>query len=143
MNSVKPKNLLLRIKYRFLEWRWDRILKKSGHHHWESYLRYNDPDFNIRGRTVRDQLCGYPYVAVVNYRHLESNVDALWGEIYNGSNVEAWCKENCRNKYRWHWERVIQDHAGQYLPNGIGGTDELFFGFKEQHDYTMFLLRWS
>jgi hypothetical protein len=131
------------IKYRILEWRWDRVLKKSGHHHWESYLRYNDPDFNIRGQTVNAQFLGYPYVAVVNYKHLESSVDALWGEIYNGSNVEAWCKENCRNKYRWQWERVIQDQAGQYLPNGIGGTDELFFGFKDERDYTLFLLRWS
>ena len=143
MNNVKPKNPLLRIKYRFLEWRWDRVLKNSGHTHWESYLRYNDPDFNIRGRSVRDQLFGYPYVAVVNYKHLEARVDAMWGEVWNGSRVEEWCKENCRNKYRWHWERVIQDHAGQYLPNGIGGTDELFFGFKDERDYTMFLLRWS
>jgi len=143
VNSVKTKNPLLWIKYRILEWCWDRILKKSGHHHWESYLRYNDPDFNIRGLTVRDQLFGYPYVAVVNYKHLEARVDAMWGEVWNGSRVEEWCKENCRNKYRWHWERVIQDHAGQYLPNGIGGTDELFFGFKDERDYLMFTLRWS
>jgi hypothetical protein len=131
------------IKYKFLEWKWDRILKKSGHHHWESYLRYNDPDFNIRGLTVRDQLFGYPYVAVVNYKHLEARVDAMWGEVWNGSRVEEWCKENCRNKYRWHWERVIQDHAGQYLPNGIGGTDELFFGFKDYNDYITFKTVWS
>lgn len=31
----------------------------------------------------------------------------------------------------------------QYLPNGIGGTDELFFGFKDERDYIMFTLRWA
>jgi hypothetical protein len=143
VNNVKPKNPLLRIKYRFLEWRWDRILKKSGHHHWESYLRYNDPDFSVRGRTVRDQFSGYPYVAVVNYRHLDCNIDGMWGEIYNAFTVEAWCKQYCKGKYRWHWERVIVDHAGQYLPNSMGDTDELFFGFKLERDYLMFTLRWS
>ena len=143
MNNVKPKNPLLWIKYRILEWRWDRVLRNSGYKHWESYFRANDPDYNPAGRSVRDQLFGYPYVAVVNYKHLESNVDAMWGEIWNGNNVEAWCKRYCKGKYRWHWERVVQDHAGQYLPNGIGGTDELFFGFKDERDYIMFLLRWS
>lgn len=143
MYNVKPKNPLLRIKYRILEWRWDKVLRKSGHTHWESYFRANDPDYNPAGRSVRDQLFGYPYVAVVNYKHLESNVNAMWGEIWNGNNVEAWCKRYCKGKYRWHWERVVQDHAGQYLPNGIGGTDELFFGFKDERDYIMFLLRWS
>ena len=143
MNSVKTKNPLLRIKYRILEWRWDRVLKKSGHHHWESYLRYNDPDFYPPGRTVRDQFFKYPYVAVVNYKHLDRNIDPMWGELWNGSTVDAWCKQYCKGKYRWHWERVIQDHAGQYLPNGIGGTDELFFGFKLERDYIMFILRWS
>jgi hypothetical protein len=143
VNSIKPKNPLLRIKYRFLEWQWDRVLKNSGHHHWESYLRYNDPDFNIRGRSVRDQLFGYPYVAVLPYRHLEAVSEPLFGEIHNGNTVEEWCKQYCKGKYRWHWERVIQDHAGQYLPNGIGGTDELFFAFKLERDYIMFTLRWS
>lgn len=143
MNNIQPKNPLLWIKYRYLEWRWDRVLKNSGHHHWLSYLRYNDPDYYAPGRTVRDQLRGYPYIAVVPYQHLECSVDAMWGAAWNGSSVEAWCNENCRSKYRWHWERVIQDHAGQYLPNGIGGTDELFFGFKDQQDYTLFVLRWG
>lgn len=131
------------IKYKYLEWRQDRILKKSGHHHWESYLRYNDPDYYAPGRTVRDQLCGYPYIVVVNYNYLDCDIDPMWGPIWSGSTVDAWCKENCRRKYRWHWERVIQDHTGQYLPNGIGGTDELFFGFKDYEDYITFKTRWA
>ena len=138
-----PKNPLLRIKYRYLEWCWDRVLKQSGHHHWESYLRYNDLDFNARGYTVKDQLHGYPHIAVLPFRHLEHLIEPLFGEIYNGNTVDKWCKQNCRKKYRWHWERVIMDHAGQYLPNGIGGTDELFFAFKDERDFIMFTLRWN
>jgi hypothetical protein len=92
---------------------------------------------------VRDQFFKYPYVAVVDYKHLDRNIDPMWGELWNGSTVDAWCKRYCKGKYRWHWERVIQDHAGQYLPNGIGGTDELFFAFKLERDYIMFTLRWS
>lgn len=103
----------------------------------------NDPDYYAPGYTVRDQLCGYPYIAIVPYQHLDCNVDPMWGPLWSGCTVDNWCKKNCRGKYRWHWERVIQDHAGQYLPNGIGGTDELFFAFKNERDYIMFLLRWS
>lgn len=131
------------IKYKYLEWKWDRILKKSGHHHWESYLRYNDPDFYIRGQTVNDQFCGYPYVTVVDYKHLDRNYDPMWGELFAGSTVNSWCIENCNGKFRWHWERVIQNHRGQYAPNGIGGTDELFFGFKDYNDYVTFKMIWS
>lgn len=143
MNDIRPKELLSWIKYRYLEWCWDRVLKKSGHHHWESYLRYNDPDYYAPGRTVRDQLHGYPYVAVVPFRHLETVFEPLWGPVDHANHIKEWCDKNCRKKYRWHWERVIQDHDGQYLPNGIGGTDELFFGFKDERDYIMFILRWS
>ena len=143
MNDIRPKELLSWIKYRYLEWQWDRVLKKSGHHHWESYLRYNDPDYYAPGRTVRDQLHGYPYVAVVPFHHLETVFEPLWGPVDHANHIKEWCDKNCRKKYRWHWERVIQDHAGQYLPNGIGGTDELFFGFKDERDYIMFTLRWS
>jgi hypothetical protein len=140
---MKPKNPLLRIKYKFLEWRWDRVLKKSGYKNWEQYFRANDPDYYAPGYTVKDQLFGYPYIAVVPFQYLDCVFEPMFGEIYNGNTVDEWCKRYCKGKYRWHWERVIMDHAGQYLPNGIAGTDELFFGFKDERDYTMFLLRWS
>lgn len=143
MNNLKPRNPLQQIKYRFLEWQWDRILKKSGHHHWESYQRYTDIDFYAPGYTVKDQLVGYPYINVVPYQHLDCNVDPMWGPLWSGSTVNEWCKKHCRHKYRWHWERVIMDYNGHYLPNGIGGTDELFFGFKDERDYLLFVLRWG
>lgn len=143
MKDIKTKNPLHWIKYKYLEWKWDRILKRSGHGSWEQYFRWNDPDFNLRGRTIKQQFCGYPYVALVNYKHLDSYIDAMWGEIWYGKKVDDWCMKNCRGQYRWHWERVIMDHMGQYEPNGIAGIDELFFGFKDERDYTLFLLRWS
>jgi hypothetical protein len=67
----------------------------------------------------------------------------MWGPIEGADHIREWCDRNCRKKYRWHWERVIMDHEGQYLPNGISGYDELFFGFTNEEDYVMFVLRWS
>ena len=130
-------------KYKYLEWRWDRVLKKSGHASWESYLRHNDPDFNIRGYTVRDQFCGYPYVSAVPFKHLDTNFEPLWGSIVSGQHIIKWCEKHCKKKFRWQWERVIMTHNNQYQQNGIAGADELFFGFKDDRDYTLFLLRWS
>lgn len=143
MNNVKPKNPLTWIKYRYLEWRWDRVLRKSGHRTWYSYLRANDLDFNLSGYTVRDQFCGYSYIATVPYWKLPTRFDPMFGPIEHCEHMLAWCEKNCRGKYRNHWERVIKDHAGQYLPNGIGGTDELFFAFKDERDYILFTLRWT
>lgn len=143
MNNIQPKNPLLKIKYLILEWKWDRVLRKSGYSDWESYFIGNDPDFNPAGQTVREQLHGYPYIALVPFRHLETVFEPLWGPMEHANHIRKWCKENCRGKFRQHWERVIQDHAGQYLPNGIGGYDELFFGFKNRKDYMIFVLKWG
>lgn len=136
------KNPLLWIKYRYLEWRWESMLKRNIYSSWAHYLRANDPDYFAPGSTVRDQLYGYPYIALVDYDKLPTRFDPLFGPIEHCEEMIAWCNANCRDKYRNHWERVIMDHAGQYLPNGIGGTDELFFGFKDERDCMMFKLTW-
>jgi hypothetical protein len=143
VNNIRPKNPLHWIKYRYLEWQWDRVLRKSVHSSWTHYFRANDPDYFAAGRTVRDQLQGYPHIAVVPYWTLAYRFDPLFGPIEHCEEMIEWCEKNCRGKYRNHWERVIMDHEGQYLPNGIGGTDELFFAFKDERDYIMFTLRWS
>jgi hypothetical protein len=143
VNNVKPKNPLLWIKYRYLEWRWERMLAQRSYSSWEQYLRRNDVDFDICGKTVREQFCGFAYVAKVDHCNLETHFEPLWGPVEYSSHILEWCEHNCRGKYRHHWERVIQDHNDQYLPNDIGGTDELFFGFKDERDYLMFVLRWS
>ena len=143
MNNIRPKNPLLWIKYLILEWQWDRVLARGGHMSWEHYFRTNDPDYNASGRTVREQLCGYSYIALVPFKHLETTFDPMWGPVDHFNHIYDWCKQNCRSKFRHHWERVVQDHMGQYLPDGITGTDELFFGFTNEEDYVMFLLRWG
>ena len=139
---MKLKNTLHWIKYLYLEWQWDRVLRKSGHKTWEHYFRHNDPDFYYQGRTIQDRFCGYEYVCKVDYTKLPTRFYPLFGPIEHCEEMIKWCEKNCRRKYRNHWERVIQDHNGQYLPNGIGGTDELFFAFKDERDYIMFTLRW-
>ena len=143
MKNIRPRNPFLWIKYRLLEWSWDRALERSGCQTWERYFRRYDPDYNECGYTVKEQLFGYPYIALVPYRNLDWSFDPIWSEYWNGAHIVNWCNQNCRGKFRWHWERVIVDHEGQYLPNGIGGGDELFFAFKDERDYILFLLRWS
>lgn len=143
MNDIRPRNPLLWIKYRYLEWRWDSVLRKSGHRTWYYYFRANDPDYNPRGQTVRDQLFGYPYIYKVDYNKLPVRFNPLFGPIKQCEEMLNWCDKNCRKKYRTHLERVIMDHEGQYLPNGSEGTGELFFAFKDERDYLMFVLRWS
>lgn len=96
-------NIFKFIKYRFLEWRWDRVLRKSGHKTWESYLRWNDPDFYLPGHTVRDQFFGYPHVATVDYKKLPIRFDPLWGPVEYCDDILAWCNRYCRGKYRSHW----------------------------------------
>lgn len=143
MHNIRPKNPLLWIKYKFLEWRWDRALKKSGCKFWEQYFRQTDPDYYAPGYTIKDQFCGYPYLAIVDYKKLATKFDPLFGPIEHCEEILNWCEKNCRGKYRNQWERVVMDHEGQYLPNGIAGLDELFFGFKDERDYMLFTLRWS
>jgi hypothetical protein len=135
--------LLRIVKYKYLEWKWDRVLKKSGCADWESYFIVNDPDFNYRGYTVKEQFCGYPYIVNVPYTSLKENFNPFWGPFYSSEHIQEWCKENCKKKYRLHWERVIVDHNGQYLPNGIGGTDEMFLGFQDETDAAYFKLVWG
>jgi hypothetical protein len=143
VNNVKPKNPLLWVKYRILEWQWDRVLRKSGYKDWGSYFIVNDLDYNPAGRTVKDQLHGYPYIALVPYLALETRFEPMHGPVEHCGHIIEWCNKNCRRKFRCHWERVVQDHNGQYLPNGISGYDELFFGFKDYEDYITFKMQWS
>lgn len=131
------------IKYKILEWRWDRILKKSGYPTWHHYFYYNDPDYYSPGYSVKDKFCGYPFIVKVDYNKIPIEFDGMWGPMANSESIVQWCNRYCRGKFKPHWDRVVIDHAGQYLPNGIGGTDELFFGFKDERDYFLFLLRWS
>jgi len=90
-----------------------------------------------------DQLC--PYVAHIDYAKLPTRFEIMFGPIdKHCTPLLNWCEKNCMHKYRSEWERVIQDpFTGEYLPNCIGGSDELFFGFKDERDYIMFTLRWG
>ena len=147
MNSLKPTNLIARLKYGFLERKWDRVLRDSGHHSWESYLRYNDPGYNPRGRSINDQLCGYPYVACVPFKYLkfrDSGVNGL-DQVYDwgGYDVEQWCKENCKHRFRCELERVIKDHQGPHAATAWSGIDEFFVGFKDYDDFITFKTVWS
>ena len=137
-------HLVSTIQKRLKNWQETRFLRKHGCKTWEQYLRITDPDYDARAQTVKSQFVGYPYLAHVNYTRVPVQFDPMFGDIPDCKEILDWCETNCRHKYRNEWERVIQDHfTGEYMPNGIGGTDELFFGFKDERDYLLFTLKWS
>jgi hypothetical protein len=53
-----------------------------------------------------------------------------------------WCNENCTDKFRFDFHRVLSTSNGWEI-NEIGGGDYIFFACKNPKDYTLFLLRWS
>ena len=133
-----------KFKYRLLEWKWERILKNSGHTSWYGYFRYNDPDYNIRGRTITKILHGYTYITCVRRASVTHYYQLLTSANRNeGSEVYDWCNRYCRGKFCGVCERVTLEPNGDYLLNDIVGSDELFFGFKDHRDYLLFELKWG
>lgn len=129
-----------------LKSRWDfyrhaAFLKKMG---WteEAYQKQTDPDYNHRATRIKDSYHGYPYITFFE----SSRGDPwtrypTWIEGYDA--IQAWCKENCKDKWRTDIRRVIKDYWEEWIENDIGGGDVLFFAFKDQEDAFMFKLKWG
>lgn len=60
------KSILKIIKYKYLEFKYDMILKKSKYHTWGEYLYYNDIKFDKNGKTAKDMFIGYPYLMKID-----------------------------------------------------------------------------
>jgi hypothetical protein len=54
-----------------------------------------------------------------------------------------WCEEKIRWNYRRDIHRVIENASGLVEFNDIGGSDYIYFAFKNEKDFMYFLLRWS
>jgi len=130
------------IKYKLLEWKWEKILKSSRHSNWNMYWYWNDLDLDIEGRTPEEVLCGFPYIVEVGYDKLEVDYEPMFGPIHSCRNIEKWCSENCQDKVRWVWNTKFNHHMDQYLPIPARDVDFLTFGFKNERDYLWFLLKW-
>jgi hypothetical protein len=59
--------------------------------------------------------------------------------------VGNWCDENCKDKHRMDFHRAMNapGTAWEWHINELGGGDYIFAAFKNERDYTWFLMRWS
>jgi hypothetical protein len=149
VKNIRPKNILQRIKYRYLEWYWDRVLERSGCSNWESYFRKNDPDFDVHRKTVKQQFIGYPYVVEIPESKVDMVIDPLFGVIRSVSTLHKWCLDNCSKKHRYEWIKVVPDQNGDwyivdslYAPT-FAREAHAFFGFKDERDFLIFTLKWT
>ena len=126
----------------------ERFLKKHHCVTWEQYHRNYDPDVWRACSRIKEFYHGYPYVHCVergNHFAYELLYDYGPGGLKYGYNdILDWCKENCKNKYRADVHRVMwHQWMKEWETNEIGGSDYIFFAFKDKHDYVNFLLRWA
>lgn len=118
-----------------------RLLKERG---WtqKDFDLHNDPDHNVRATRVKDIYFGYPYV--YGYETPSGTPWFQFGDWLEGLTViKDWCDANCKDKWREDIHRVIKDYWSEWEINELGGGDILFFAFKNEKDYMLFLLRWT
>jgi hypothetical protein len=108
----------------------------------------DDPNVNIRARTIRKAFFGYQYVGVVcktiNPRPQPGSKDRT-------IELDKWMKNNCRGKVRVACSRTtMQSVRGQdnlvysdwHLDHKFG-TVGIYVGFQDERDYMLFLLKWA
>lgn len=119
------------------------ILHRNGYKDWETYLRMTDPDIHWRATRLKDFYHGYPYVyCFENHNHFayfwEIHTDGMWV-------MHKWCNEQCKDKFRFDFHRAIKfpSTANEWEINELGGGDYIFAAFKNERDFTWFMMRWS
>lgn len=114
-----------------------RFLESHGCKSWREYHRKHDSDYGPYARTIKSMYHGYPYlVRIDDINHCVYQTNGV-------TDIEEWCYNNCQEKFRIDWQRVIQNHWGEWEENGIGGLDYVFIAFKSSKDAMLFSLRWS
>ena len=133
---------------RIKQWRDDRFLKRHGVRTWAQYNHQYDSDINRSCTRIKDFYHGYPYWHIFeNHKHYcyELLYDyGPGGYRYGYFDADDWCKDNCKDKYRFDIHRVIKypSTANQWEMNDLGGGDYIFAAFKNQRDFLLFSLRW-
>lgn len=132
------------LKARWKGYKEKRFLEAHGCKTWREYERRYDPDVGTLARWAHTFYHGYPYIFPIEPEGLRDYGFA--GVLPYHDLVEQmteWCEQNCTGKWRNDWHRGFWDQHGNYELNVIGGGDMMFFAFKEECDYTWFMLRWS
>jgi hypothetical protein len=134
------------ITLRRLQARWrlfknQQFLAQHNCENWRQYRYHHDPDYNLRATRVRDKFHGYPYI----YRFADHNHEAYYWDVGRDGIyvISQWCDQHLQDRYRFEMLRVLQDWDGEWSENCIGDGDYIFAGFKNEQDYTHFVLRWS
>lgn len=145
MKTSDVKNIIndltFNLKNKWSFYRHAAYLKKMD---WteEQYQDYNDPDRNPRASRIKDYYHGYTHlVAFESSQGDPWDRYPTWIDAYSA--IEEWCKENCEDNWRTDIHRVIKDYWGNLELNDIGGSDALFFAFKDVNDAFMFKLKWG
>lgn len=130
------------------QWKHRRFLKKHGCETWDQYNRFYDPDYNLSASRVQDYYHGYLYWHIFDnddhYCYRELADYGPGGSVYGFHKIDAWCKENLKNKFRLDYLRVHRDyHDNQWTINELGGQDRVFIAFKDERDYIWFMLKYS
>lgn len=145
------KNLAHFLKYRYLEFKWDRILKKSGYDTWEEYLYSNDPGYRMLGKTVGERFAGYGYLVRVD---VHDQIRELLRSGNRASTIDleemiSWCNENCSMNYRIEWIQTTRRYLNEN--NTIdsvriatsGPISILVAAFEMQEDASFFTAYWG
>ncbi len=131
------------ITSKYSEYKDRKFLKKHNCSTWKEYHKYNDPDVDRIASRIRYFYRGYPYMyCFENHNHDIYN----WDLAYDGTYIVIdWCEKNCKDKFRLDGHRAIKCPAttNEWEINEIGGGDYYFAAFKNNRDYTLFLLRWT
>jgi hypothetical protein len=143
------KNPIKLIRERYREWRDQRFLRRHHCENWEQYNRWYDPDIVRRASDITNWYQGYAYVhCIESYQHHYAYrliYDYGPGGVrYGADEIDDWCRANCQGKFRSESHRVSWNQWSQrWHMDEMGGSDLVFFAFKDEQDYLLFSLRWS
>lgn len=127
------------LKQRWKGWKEKNFLETYGCKTWKEYERKYDQDFSPGAREISRVYHGYPHVVPYPFYHSHSEFSHT-----KVNEMIAWCEKNCTGKWRNDWHRVMWDKWNQdWIENGIGGGDYMFFAFKNGEDETLFRLVWQ
>lgn len=140
--------MINKLKARWRDWQEQRFLKKHACKTRTEYNRRYDTDFCHHASDIKRKYHGYEFVHCFS-----SYMDYAYKTIYNYGpggyrqgyhDLEEWCEKHCTGKFRADVLRVFWDRwTNDWRENEIGGSDYVFFAFKEETDYMNFLLQWS
>ena len=139
---------MFRLKARIRKWKAERKLKKSGYMSWRSYRHNLDTDIvRYADRVSHFYSAKYKYIHKFDsYKHYAFQCVADYGPgglIFGYDEMTDWCEEKIRWNYRRDIHRVIENASGLVEFNDIGGSDVIYFAFKNEKDFSYFMLRWS